>query len=358
MIDQLIDRLIVSMQARPDDFLDDAHFLRWAQEIAHLQHQTNPSLHNEPPVRVRNLEQLPPLTTDVFKYANVTACPASHSAALVFKTSGTTQKRRGLHTLCRADIYETSLSSGFLQFLLEHPAIHSSFKETPPYLLALVPEFSTAKDSSLSFMLDLFSKELFESETTFGLGAAGLDLERIAETMVRVTEESRPLFLFSTTLACQALVESDLQFSFPKGSLVLTTGGSKGAESEVQTSQLERAIQQRFGSVVLGSEFGMTELLSQGYRLGNEPFRLAPWCRVLTFDPVSRSRLPHGKPGLLRFVDLANIQSAITIQTADLGTTVSEYEFFLHGRASGAELRGCSLTFEDLMRFETENGNK
>lgn len=357
MIDQLIDRLISKIKADPAEFLDDACFLDWAQEIAHLQHQTNPSLHNKPPVRVKKLEQLPPLTTDVFKYANVTARPASHSAALVFKTSGTTQKRRGHHTLFRTDVYETSASSGFRQFLLEHPAIHTTFKDKPPHLLALVPEFSAANDSSLSFMIDRFAKELFESETTFGLGAGGFHLERIAEAIARITEERRPLFLFSTTLACRALVESDVQFSFPNGSLVLTTGGSKGAENEVQTSQIERALQERFGSVILGSEFGMTELLSQGYRVGNEPFRLAPWCRVLTFDPVSQSRLPHGEPGLLRFVDLANIESAMTIQTADLGTAVSEYEFFLHGRASGAELRGCSLTFEDLMRSETENGH-
>lgn len=350
MIAQLIDRLISEIQKDPTDFHNDAHFLRWAAEIAQAQYESNPTLHEKPPVTVQTLEQLPPLTTDVFKYGNVKDCPASRIAAAVFKTSGTTQKRRGQHTLYRTDIYETSALMGFEQFLLDHLEIHNSWKTQSPHLLALVPEFSTANDSSLSFMLDLFSKELFESETTFGLGTDGLRLDQIAETVARVAEDDRPLFLFATTLACRALLESDVRFSFPNGSLVLTTGGSKGLETEVKTSQIERALQERFGSVVLGSEFGMTELLSQGYRVGNEPFRLAPWCRVLTLDPTSKRRLPHRQPGLLRFVDLANVQSAMTIQTADLGTTVSECEFYLHGRATGAELRGCSLSFEELTR--------
>ena len=44
----------------------------------------------------------------------------------------------------------------------------------------------------------------------------------------------------------------------------------------------------------------------------------------------------------------ANAQSALAVQTADLGKTHSDQTFSYTGRAPGADLRGCSLTYEEL----------
>ena len=57
-----------------------------------------------------------------------------------------------------------------------------------------------------------------------------------------------------------------------------------------------------------------------------------------------------GRPaptGLLAVFDLANVGSVLHLLTEDLAR-VEDGGFRLLGRASGAELRGCSLTAEEL----------
>ena len=54
-----------------------------------------------------------------------------------------------------------------------------------------------------------------------------------------------------------------------------------------------------------------------------------------------------GTPGLLRHYDLANYNSVQALQTQDRGTLTPD-GFVLQGRAPDAEVRGCSLTVEEL----------
>ncbi|MCB1035813.1 MAG: hypothetical protein KDD47_18470, partial [Acidobacteria bacterium] len=99
-------------------------------------------------------------------------------------------------------------------------------------------------------------------------------------------------------------------------------------------------------------EYGMTELSSQFYSRaleGGDPdlFVVPPWTRVHILDPASLEELPEGEVGLVAVLDLANLGSALHVLTEDLGCR-EEDGFRLRGRASGAELRGCSLTAEEL----------
>ena len=99
-------------------------------------------------------------------------------------------------------------------------------------------------------------------------------------------------------------------------------------------------------------EYGMTELTSQFYTRalsGGDPdlFVPLPWTRVRILDPLTLSRVPEGEVGLVAIFDLANLGSALHLLTEDLGMAVGG-GFRLVGRASGAELRGCSLTAEEL----------
>jgi hypothetical protein len=52
--------------------------------------------------------------------------------------------------------------------------------------------------------------------------------------------------------------------------------------------------------------------------------------------------------GLICWYDLANIDSVIGVQTTDIGTRVGQ-GFRLEGRAPDADLRGCSLTIEEIV---------
>jgi hypothetical protein len=102
----------------------------------------------------------------------------------------------------------------------------------------------------------------------------------------------------------------------------------------------------------------MTELSSQCYTatlLGGDPevFHSPHWVRARVLHPETLAEQPVGEPGLLAVFDLANVGSAAHVLTADLATRAGEGEeagFRLLGRAGDAELRGCSLTVEELAR--------
>ena len=142
------------------------------------------------------------------------------------------------------------------------------------------------------------------------------------------------------------------------------TGGFKGRSREVAPGELRRAISEAFGlpdGAIVG-EYGMTELSSQLYEgclrkhLGFEAPSIAhgvfcppPWLRVVAVDSATLLAVGDGEPGLLRFEDLANVDSALVVQTADRGRIVSGGCVELLGRATGAPDRGCSLAADDLL---------
>jgi hypothetical protein len=156
--------------------------------------------------------------------------------------------------------------------------------------------------------------------------------------------------------------EGDL--ALPAGSRVMHTGGCKGRSREVAQAELIADIGRAFAvpeHAVVG-EYGMTELSSQLYEptlraahgLGSTDarhgvFAAPPWLRVAAVDPDTLRPLPDGTPGILRFEDLANVDSALVVQTADRGICRGANVELL-GRIPGATPRGCSLAIEELMR--------
>ena len=77
---------------------------------------------------------------------------------------------------------------------------------------------------------------------------------------------------------------------------------------------------------------------------------MAPhWVRVRVLHPETLAEHPPASPGLIAVFDLANVGSVAHLLTEDLGVAEGE-GFRLLGRAGGAELRGCSLTVEELSR--------
>jgi hypothetical protein len=101
-------------------------------------------------------------------------------------------------------------------------------------------------------------------------------------------------------------------------------------------------------------EYGMTELTSQFYTRalegGDTELFVAPhWTRVRILDPETLAEAPDGTPGLISIFDLANLGSAAYLLTEDLGVA-RDGGFTLLGRAPGADLRGCSLTAEEMSR--------
>ena len=99
-------------------------------------------------------------------------------------------------------------------------------------------------------------------------------------------------------------------------------------------------------------EYGMTELTSQLYstrqEIADEPaYEVPHWCRLRIVDPTSLDVVSDSETGMVAIFDLANISSAVHLLAEDLGT-LEGGRLRLRGRAEGAELRGCSLTAEEL----------
>jgi hypothetical protein len=96
------------------------------------------------------------------------------------------------------------------------------------------------------------------------------------------------------------------------------------------------------------NEYGMSELSSQAYARGTKGLHdTPPWAQVFVVDPVTGREVGHGKQGLVRWIDLANTDSVLALQTLDLAERTSR-GFRLIGRLPRTEPRGCSLSAEDL----------
>ena len=130
----------------------------------------------------------------------------------------------------------------------------------------------------------------------------------------------------------------------------METGGYKGRSREVSQRELHRLIRERLGVETVVNEYGMTELSTQFYdtRPGSNIKDVPHWARVQIIDPGTGTEAAVGQPGMIRVFDLANIGSAMCVQTEDLGVRHADGGFEVRGRVPGAEVRGCSLNAESL----------
>jgi hypothetical protein len=98
-----------------------------------------------------------------------------------------------------------------------------------------------------------------------------------------------------------------------------------------------------FGLENIASEYGMTELLSQAYSLGDGIFRTPPWMRVYVREATDPLNVYERGKGALNVIDLANMHSCPFIATQDLAHIHQDHSFEVLGRMDDAEVRGCNL---------------
>ena len=138
----------------------------------------------------------------------------------------------------------------------------------------------------------------------------------------------------------------------------METGGFKGRSREVTKPELYQLFTHHLGIPAqrIVNEYGMTELSTQFYdatmRLDQQSDckDIPAWARVLVINPNTGEESATGERGLIRIFDLANLWSAMCIQTEDLGIAHADGTFEVLGRIAGAEVRGCSLNTESLRK--------
>jgi hypothetical protein len=308
------------------------------------------------PESVARWTDIPAVPTDAFKAAAL-VCGNPASAAAVFRTSGTTQgrERRGTHYVADLALYDAALRAGFAAHLLPDGA--------RPVIVSLVPSPDDLSDSSLSHMIGEVMRDFGAPGSGWFVSAdGGIAHERLRDALRTAEEEGTPVCIPGTAFAfvhwLDALAAAGERYRLPEGSRVMDTGGFKGRSREVTRDELYATIEDRLGIAPAWcvNEYGMTEMSSQFYD-GVAGSALPPgqrlhvgpaWVRTQAADPETLDPLPHGEIGVLRHYDLANLNSVMAVQTADLGFTTPA-GFRVLGRAQGAEARGCSIAMDELL---------
>ncbi len=287
----------------------------------------------------------PPVPTSAFKSLRLAAAEPRE----VFRSSGTTrgEERRSVHYHPYPDLYRTVIDASFAAACLPVGAARVP-------ILSLIPDRTAAPDSSLSFMAAHMFQRHAAPGSAWAVSAGGIDVEQ-ARRWLQGRGDSEPVLVLATALALVLLLdhlegETGHAVRLPAGSRVFETGGFKGQRLETTPEAVRRRAHNLLGleETAIVREYGMTELTSQAYsRPGGELLRTPPWMPFRVLDPETLDEVEDGRTGLLSFFDLANVGSVCHVLTEDLGVA-EDGAFRLLGRATGAELRGCSLTAEEL----------
>lgn len=282
------------------------------------------------PNQTFDLNDIPFLPIDFFKSREVSSHPGPYE--LEFRSSGTTAQQRSIHRVAQAPYYQQSFIKAFELFYGD-PKEHC--------ILALLPNYLEQQHSSLVYMVDQL---LDLSQNPLG-GFFLSDYKGLLNRIEQAQKSQTQVLLLGVSYALLDLAEQyhpDLS-----GVTVMETGGMKGRRKEMIRKELHGELQEAFNLEAIHSEYGMTELLSQSYSLGNGLFNSPPWKKILIRDAEDPLSLAiEGKSGGINVIDLANQHSCSFIATQDLGRWHTN-GFEVLGRFDHAEIRGCNLMVAD-----------
>jgi phenylacetate-coenzyme A ligase PaaK-like adenylate-forming protein len=279
------------------------------------------------PSDVTKIEEIPFLPIQFFKSRKVLS--SIDEIQEIFTSSGTTGSITSKHFVTDISLYKESYLEGFKHF----------YGNIEDYVvLALLPNYLERKGSSLVFMVDDLIKKSKNSESGFYLN----NIDELAQKLIKIDENGQKIVLMGVSFALLDLVEKH-QFSL-KNTIIMETGGMKGRRKELVREELHQLLQDGFKVDEIHSEYGMTELLSQGYSKGKGVFETPPWMKILARDTEDAlTILPIGKAGGINVIDLANYNSCSFIATQDLGKVHKNGTFEIIGRFDTSDIRGCNL---------------
>jgi len=279
------------------------------------------------PSDVNSIEQIPFLPIQFFKSHKVIS--SLDETQETFTSSGTTGSVTSKHLVTDISIYEESYLKGFKHF-------YGDIEEYT--VLALLPNYLERKGSSLVYMVDDLIQKSQKPASGFYLN----NLDELANTLIRLDAANEKVLLIGVSFALLDLIEIQ-QFKL-KNTIVMETGGMKGRRKELIRDELHTILKNGFGVDQIHSEYGMTELLSQGYSNGNGVFDCPPWMKILTRDTEDALAIQlAGKTGGINVIDLANYNSCSFIATQDLGKVHQNDSFEIIGRFDNSDIRGCNL---------------
>ncbi|RZJ33110.1 MAG: acyl transferase [Flavobacterium sp.] len=276
---------------------------------------------------VKSIEKIPFLPISFFKTHDVVS--VNNPPQEVFTSSGTTGMATSRHLVTDVSLYEESYRKAFGQF----------YGNIEDYVvLALLPSYLEREGSSLIYMVDDLIKLSNQPESGFYLNAK----DELADKLEALDNSGKNVILIGVTYALLDMIETR-KFSL-QNTIIMETGGMKGRRKEMIREELHEVLCEGFGVNAIHSEYGMTELLSQAYSLGNGIFQCPNWMEILVRDTEDAlTYINEGKSGGINVIDLANINSCSFIATQDLGKKYTDGSFEVLGRFDNSDIRGCNL---------------
>jgi hypothetical protein len=233
-----------------------------------------------------------------------------------FISSGTTGNRSKVYYNKEAlELYQLSAIKNF------------PFKNNKIY--SLIPPFKIATNSSLSYMIHLFSKEfelLYLNKNSFDIKP-----DKILEKIIRETDDNSIIFL--TAIQLLKIIETSKN-RINKQLIFIETGGYKSTGKIYKRRELYNEGKKIFTNSEFYSEYGMAELFSQFWTISEN--------NNYTFSNHNPIFSEEGK-NLFKVFDFANLGTISAILVPDLIDKNGE-EFDIIGRIN-SEIRGCGYVF-------------
>lgn len=277
--------------------------------------------------KVKSLRQIPFLPIQFFKSHDVIS--NDHPVQTTFTSSGTTGMVTSKHLITDVSLYEQSYRQAFSQF----------YGNIEDYVvLALLPSYLEREGSSLIYMVE----DLMQLTNNKNSGFYLHNHEELIDKLLNLETSGQNSILIGVTYALLDLIEKR-NFNL-NNTIIMETGGMKGKRKEMIREELHEVLCKGFGVHSIHSEYGMTELLSQAYSLGNGIFECPNWMNILIRDTEDAlAYIDNGKTGGINVIDLANINSCSFIATQDLGKKHNNNTFEVLGRFDNSDIRGCNL---------------
>lgn len=276
---------------------------------------------------IKLVSQIPFLPIQFFKSHDIVT--GNHSIQATFTSSGTTGSATSRHLVTDLSLYESSYCQAFSQF----------YGNIEDYvILALLPSYLEREGSSLIYMVNDLIAKTNNIDSGFYLN----NYDEIIQKLIALEDSGQNVILIGVTYALLDLLEKQ-KFQL-QNTIIMETGGMKGKRKEIIREELHEILCDGFGVASIHSEYGMTELLSQAYSLGNGVFECPPWMQILIRDTEDALQyVADGKTGGINVIDLANINSCSFIATQDLGKKNPTATFEVLGRFDNSDIRGCNL---------------
>ena len=276
---------------------------------------------------VKEVEEIPFLPIQFFKSHAVLS--STQAVKETFTSSGTTGSSVSKHMVTDLSWYTKSYTKSFEYF-------YGPIEEYT--VLGLLPNYLEREGSSLIYMVDDFIKKSNKPASGFYLN----NLTELSKTLIALDKKGEKVLLIGVTFALLDLIERQ-QFKL-QNTIIMETGGMKGRRKEMIRNELHEILCAGFGVSKIHSEYGMTELLSQGYSSGDGVFDCPPWMKILARDTEDAlTMVGTNKTGGLNVIDLANYNSCSFIATQDLGKVDNNGSFEVLGRFDHSDIRGCNL---------------